>query len=573
MNQLNKWQQELENLSRRSEFETNKKLHKYYQEALREIKKEVKQYIDQYDELSFSKKMEAERLMEVGKQMDSILSKTYSKANQSIASHSKGEAERGYYGNWYALEGAGNIQLDMTMLPERYIEQLVNRPVKGKVFSERLYGQRNKLAKNVTSALNHAAVHGQGYAVAAKRIGELTEASYKQAFRIARTEGGRVQSTAKQRSYVEAKKKGVDLKKKWMSALDGVTRDTHRSLDGQVVEVDEEFESSSGAKAEGPRLFGVAEEDIHCRCTTVPEVEGISSDLRKDNETGEIIKYKDYDEWYNDRVANETGTTPESDVQNRLSFLKREMTKFENDDWGNLTEEEVEALYDKYDTEYNILKEQVAEFDTGTEFEGASGDIDKFFNDQKAYKSWKEKLSDEDLTLIEDYTRADYRSYNLIMREGDEAYLNNNLYKGTPLEYRQNQIKRAKLLGKTISNYEAESSFVTYRSVGGYFDTENWENMVPDVFSDVFDKGYMSTTLDKTITNDFAGTNNTILYEIHVKKGDNIGAYVGEISSHKVEKEFLIKPNTKFRVIGKSSEVNANGGLIQKLELEVNHDG
>lgn len=303
MNQLNKWQQELENLSRRSEVETNKKLHKYYQEALREIKKEVKQYIEQYDELSFSKKLEAERLMEVGKHMDSILSKTYSKANQSISNFSRGQAEQGYYGTWYAIEGAENIQLDMSMLPERYIQQLVNHPVKGKTFSKRLYDYRDKLAKNVTSALNYAAVHGQGYAVAAKRIGELTEASYKQAFRIARTEGGRVQSTAKQRSYKEAKKKGVDLKKKWLSTLDGVTRDTHRSLDGQVVEVDEEFESSSGAKAEGPRLFGVAEEDIHCRCTTVAEVEGISSELRKDNETGDVIDYKNYNEWYNDRVG------------------------------------------------------------------------------------------------------------------------------------------------------------------------------------------------------------------------------------------------------------------------------
>ncbi|MFC6464963.1 phage minor head protein [Marinilactibacillus sp. GCM10026970] len=302
MNQLNKWQQELESLSRRAEFETNKKLHKYYRDALKEIKKEVKYYIEQYDELPFSKRMEAERLLDVGKQIDEVLQTVYSKADSVVADFGKEEAKRGYYGTWYALEGAENIQMDMSFLPDKYIEQLVNHPIKGKTFSKRLYDHRNNLAEQVGNTLNYAAIRGKGYAWAAERIGNLTEASYKQAYRIARTEGGRVQSTAKQRSYTEVKEKGVNLKKKWLSTIDNKTRDTHQTLDGQVVEVDEEFESSSGAKAEGPRLFGVASEDIHCRCTTIAEVEGISPELRLDNESGETFDYKNYDEWLDDKI-------------------------------------------------------------------------------------------------------------------------------------------------------------------------------------------------------------------------------------------------------------------------------
>ncbi|MBN6206292.1 hypothetical protein JYK21_07495 [Ralstonia pickettii] len=302
MQELDKWQKELEQLSNYAESAVNKKLFKYYRQALIEIKKEMKVFIENYENLSFSKRLEAERLLQNGKQIDMILRETYQQANKAVEDYAKTEAERGYYGTWYAMEGAHNLQLDMNMLPEKYIKQLVHHPVKGKVFSKRLYKYRDRLAKETTNALLDAARKGKSYAVAAKQINELTEASYKQAFRIARTEGARVQSRTKQRSYVEAKKKGVDLKKKWLSTLDKVTRDSHQYLDGQVVEIEEQFETKDGYKADGPRLFGVASEDIHCRCTTTTEVEGFSPELRRDNETGDTFPYKNYNEWKKDRI-------------------------------------------------------------------------------------------------------------------------------------------------------------------------------------------------------------------------------------------------------------------------------
>lgn len=305
MQEMDKWQKELNRLSYFEEGATNKKLFKYYREALIEIKKEMKVFIDNYENLSFSKRLEAERLLENGKQIDKILRVTYAQANKAVGDYARTQAEQGYYGSWYAMEGAHNIQLDMNMLPERYIKQLVHHPVKGQVFSKRLYKHRNKLAKETTNALLDAARKGKSYAVAAKQINELTEASYKRALRISRTEGGRVQSTAKQRSYVEAKKKGVDLKKKWLSTLDSKTRDTHQVLDGQVVEIEEKF-TSNGHKADGPRLFGVASEDIHCRCTTITEVNGMSPELRRDNLGNEDFPYKNYKEWLIDKEKAST---------------------------------------------------------------------------------------------------------------------------------------------------------------------------------------------------------------------------------------------------------------------------
>lgn len=300
MQQLDKWQQEIERLSFFEENATNKKLFKYYRKALIDIKKEMKVYMDNYETLSFSKRLEAEKLLENGKAIDKILRDMNGQVNNTIEKYVQGSASRGYYGTWYAMEGALNVQLQMNMLPERYIKQLVHHPVKGKVFSKRLYSHTNKLAKQVNSALLHAARTGQGYEVVAKNVAEMTEATYKRALRIARTEGGRVQSTAKQKSYVEAKKKGVDLQKKWLSTLDTRTRDSHQYLDGQVVEIEGKFETKDGHRAEAPRLFNVAKEDINCRCTTITVVNGISPEIRRDSAKNEF-PYKNYDEWFKNK--------------------------------------------------------------------------------------------------------------------------------------------------------------------------------------------------------------------------------------------------------------------------------
>ena len=253
--QRNKWQKELEQLSKKTYQATDEELFGAYKQALSEIK----------------------------------LSE---KTHPTIRNYLKAEAEQGYYGTFYDLEQANNLSINFNLLTQSYIEQLTDKKIAGKSLEERLYQKRDKLAELATNALTVGAAKGDDYKKIAKNIGELTEASYKQALRIARTEGGRAQSTAKQKGYEEAVSKGIDLKKKWLSTLDEKTRSSHQHLDGQIVEIDEKFQSGKG-KAEGPRMFGIASEDINCRCTTVTVVNGYDPALeRKDNTSGEIVKVK-----------------------------------------------------------------------------------------------------------------------------------------------------------------------------------------------------------------------------------------------------------------------------------------
>lgn len=54
----------------------------------------------------------------------------------------------------------------------------------------------------------------------------------------------------------------------WDSTLDGRTRYTHRKLDGQIRELDEDFEVD-GMSASAPGYFGDPAEDCNCRCAVL----------------------------------------------------------------------------------------------------------------------------------------------------------------------------------------------------------------------------------------------------------------------------------------------------------------
>ena len=342
MEQLDKWNKEMRRLSVAKFAETDDALYNYYKEALKSLKVEIKQYTDNYDQLSFSKRLEVENRLKTANRIDGILNDLNSWSDAEIRRYIENEIEVGYYGTWYALEGAENVQLDFGILPERYIETLVNEKVNGQTFSKLLYKKRDELAERVTSALLTSAINGKGYAYAAKEVGELTEANYKQALRIARTEGGRAQSTAKQKAYKEAEKKGVQLEKRWLSTLDKKTRHSHQELDGQTVAVDGQF-NFNGHKADGPRLFKRASLDINCRCTTVAVVNGIAPDVRKDNLTGEQIEYTNYKDWYASKKTQQTmGKKKYADYVDGLS--KKYKTKDFSELLDRMTEKEYEKL-------------------------------------------------------------------------------------------------------------------------------------------------------------------------------------------------------------------------------------
>lgn len=298
---MSKYQKEIESLLNKSESNINQELQALYKELANEMTKEIIELNDQIEkDDNFSKKLQKERL-------ESIRSQLYAKANQLEENQRKimydflkRNASTSYNELFYEFEMSEEIPLSFALLTDKQIATIINTPVAGRKLSTRLKGNSSKMKKNLNRVLTRGFSKGWSTQKMAAQIAEIGGANYRRAMNIARTESGRVTSVTRQQSQQHAKDLGIKAEKKWVSTLDGDTRNTHRQLDGQIREIDEYFEVG-GLKALQPHMFGIASEDCNCRCRTVNVIRGYEPKLRRDNETGEVSAYKNYQEWINSK--------------------------------------------------------------------------------------------------------------------------------------------------------------------------------------------------------------------------------------------------------------------------------
>lgn len=194
--------------------------------------------------------------------IDTLSKKNYANIHQYL----EGEYENGFIGTMYSLQKQG-IPLAMP-IDQRRVVKMVETTAGDIKLSTRLYGNTTKLKNAVRRELSIGLSSGESYQDVAARLSRTMDVDYNKTIRIARTEGGRVQNASRYEASVEAKKCGADIVKQWDSTLDNRTRTAHRELDGQVRELEDEFEAE-GQKAKHPHGFGVPWMDINCRCVVL----------------------------------------------------------------------------------------------------------------------------------------------------------------------------------------------------------------------------------------------------------------------------------------------------------------
>lgn len=119
---------------------------------------------------------------------------------------------------------------------------------------------------NLKRAITQSIVKGDSIQTMAKAVQSALEINANNAVRIARTETTRVMSEARMSMFKDAEDLGIKMKKKWVSATDSRTRDTHAQLDGVTIGMDKTF--NNGLKYPGDQS-GTESEVINCRCTVV----------------------------------------------------------------------------------------------------------------------------------------------------------------------------------------------------------------------------------------------------------------------------------------------------------------
>lgn len=205
-----------------------------------------------------------------------------------------------HLGCLYGMHGDG---VDLILqVDEDKILRCINKETKEYRFDNRLYENVKELKKTVKAEITRGFSSGKGYEWIGRRIAWKAGISQNRAFTIARTEGHRVTSEAEMDCMAAAKEKGADVVKEWISTLDSVTRGTHVELDGQIRELEEEFViPSSGAKAMYPGGFGIAGEDVNCRCCMNQRARWNleSEEYRYSRAAGEVVSIRSdvYREW------------------------------------------------------------------------------------------------------------------------------------------------------------------------------------------------------------------------------------------------------------------------------------
>ena len=295
---MNKYEKEIMKYSLEREKEVISELKEIYRRALDEIGDKIRAMMS--DELTQSKIYRIEYQRALKGQISAILDVLNSNQYDSIQEYLKSCYEDGFIGTLYSLNGYG---LPLIFPIEQ--EQVVNALMTDSKISEGMYKKLghnvSELKKSISQEISRGLSTSMSYFDIARNLQSRSNVTINQSMNIVQTEGHRIQSVAALASGKKAAAKGASLIKTWDSTLDKKTRPSHRKLDGQVREVDEDFEVD-GMKADSPGHFGKPSEDCRCRCAVLLKPRWVVDGgfTKRDNETKELLEFKNvknYDEF------------------------------------------------------------------------------------------------------------------------------------------------------------------------------------------------------------------------------------------------------------------------------------
>lgn len=325
---MNNRQKELLKHQLKSEKEILSELKKIYESSLSEIDEKIQILLS--DELTQSKIYRIEYQKALKGQVSAILENLNSNQYESVSDYLKDCYEDGFIGTLYDLQGQG-IPLIFPINQEEIVEAII---LDSKI-SEGLYTKMGNnvsdLKKRISSEISRGISTASPYAEIARNIRSHANITVNQSMRIVRTEGNRIHNRSALDAALKAKARGADTVKVWDATLDGVTRPHHRQLDGQVRELEEDFEVD-GLTACAPLNFGVAAEDCNCRCVllTKPRWDLDGAFTKRNNETGELMyfdnvkDYYDFKQKYWDYIDNSGGS---GIIKSNISYRTTESGK------------------------------------------------------------------------------------------------------------------------------------------------------------------------------------------------------------------------------------------------------
>lgn len=327
-----------------------KLLEKVYDKARQDCENKIRQLSSRTDLENLQSIIYQKQYQEaLKKQLDGIWDNLQSEEFTSIADYLQKSYHNGYIGVMYDLHKQG-IPIITPINQEQVVKALQTDSKLSQGLYDRLGEDVNYLKRSIRAELSRGIANGSTWNEMAGKIAKGMNSpfntSFNNAIRITRTEGHRVQQSAALNAQYRAKEKGADIVKQWDSTLDRRTRPHHRMLDGQIRELDEDFEVD-GLKAQAPGHFGKPKEDINCRCCLLQRARWALDDdelktLQERAASFGLDKTKDFEE-FKKKYLSASGEEIKKQISDVKSELEKEML------FGN-NPKKVAALKQQYDS-------------------------------------------------------------------------------------------------------------------------------------------------------------------------------------------------------------------------------
>jgi SPP1 gp7 family putative phage head morphogenesis protein len=399
------------------------------------------------------------------------------------------------------------------------LESILDADFYGQSFSSRVWGKnglQSMLQKDVFASLNRIYTDMNGYQKEMKRLAERYNTSESNAKRLLKTEIARINADT---DHAMLKDNGFTH---MIFVAEPGACNICGPLDNTAVPIDK--------VEKGVNMFPM---HPNCRCSAYGHIE-----MRYKDGRSTLDQFNSWNEKEDDIILQQTGENKKSSLAKAITGEKQKLLPFEDDE-----------IFEAQDP----------------------SDIDAFFNKQKSYQKWYNGLDEQQKDAIFNYTMSPYEQINSMMRQGYEKYRKNSLMEIEASEipyverYLQENLELSKKLETVFGSYKTEESFITYR--GTTAEQSYFNNLIVGETT-VIDKAFMSTSLAKGEALNFSndGIGERYLFDITVRKGSKSGVYISELSDMPEEKEFLIKPSAKFKVI--SVDKNSSGLNLISLELQ-----
>lgn len=285
----------------RLEAAVEREILQVYNNVLESIRKEMMDVYDKYSvagELTRAEMTKYNRLSALEKRLNTIVGQGTQKTRAAIGRLTRGAYNESYFRHAWAIEQHIGVGLNWGVLRAEDVVAAVANPLR-EIAEDRLRTLgRERIRRVVAEGITRGdSLPKMSRDLRTAIVAKGRESLAYNAMRVARTEAGRARTLGQLATYEKAEEQGVRMTEIWQATLDDRTRDSHGDMDGKEKQEQGFWMPSIASWVEGPRLTGVPEEDINCRCRVVAQVDGLPEPILRRTRDEGIVPYQTYDEW------------------------------------------------------------------------------------------------------------------------------------------------------------------------------------------------------------------------------------------------------------------------------------